>query len=198
MEKPIVLKRRLRLERWEIALLVLWFGFLVWWLTQNSVGGMAGLLSFVFLNAHTFLKRVTLTKNRIAIWDDDISNRVYPFERILRCSFEPDKDKVNIEMVLQHRKTPSYAIFGNRPISPPQRLTRVIYFSIEPEQLDPLANYLSGHAVAIEKKPARETWKENYLAKRARLLRERDDLSDEEAAKILREIEEQLARLQKY
>lgn len=196
MEKPIVLKRHLRLQRWEIGFLVMWLGFLLWWLTQNIMGGIVCLSSFALISAHRFLRRVTLSPDSIAIWDDAISNRVTRFEQIVNYHLKPDE--VEVEVTVRQLHEPSYAIFSNRPASPARRQQKTIRFVVEPEQTEELLGYLHSRGAVVDKVAEKE-WRETQILLAAgreisRLKKERGE-SAVEMQEILRQMEVELAKV---
>ncbi len=145
MEKPLVLKRRLRLETWEIVFYVLFLGFLGWWIPRNFVGGTVISLSFLLMNVHRFVRRVTLTDNKIAIWDDNISNRVIAFDRVISYFMAEEPDQTKVRLWLQRA--------GEE---------REITVKIEPEQTKLLLDFLRRQGAIVNQSAARE-WEEHKI-----------------------------------
>ena len=158
---------------------------------------------WILINGHIFWRRVVLASDRITIYGAALYGDSYRFERIVRHATSNDKNLTHVELTVEQKGGKEIELFGSeinllwhRERSTEINKERIITFFIEPEDLDALLNYLRAQgAVAYENGAI---WKANYLAKRARLLKQNDNLSDEEAAEMLGEIEAQLAALNKH
>lgn len=202
--EPLVLRRRLRLEKWEIAFLLFLVGLWSWQYSRDSTAAWIILPGWILINGNIFWRRVVLTSDRVTIYGTALYGDSHRFKRIVRYATSNDKNLINVELTLEQKGGKKIELFGSeinflwhRSQKSAINRTRIITFSIEPEDLDALLNYLRAQG-AVADEIAATTWSADYLAKRIRLLKQREDLSEDEAAEILREIEAQLAALNKY
>lgn len=159
--------------------------------------------TWILLFGNVFSRRVVLDSERIIIYGMAIYGDSHRFERIVNYVIDESKKRFDVELMVQQKGRPNIDIFGTefnldwrRNSDRPGDRERIISFSIEPEQLDVLLNYL--HAQGAVPDEIAAMWKEDDLSSRVRLLTENKDLPEAEAAEILREIEARLARLNKY
>lgn len=188
---------------WQNGAVVLLAALWAWQYSRDATAAWISLPGLFFTVGNVFFRRVVLAHDRITLYEMALYGTSHRFERLINYSTTEHKGRVDIEVTLQQKGGQNIEIFGSEFNSGLRRAQgvagskeRIVSFSVEPEQWNALLNYLRAHGAVVDEIAA--MWTENHLAKRARLLKDRDDLTDEEAAELLREIEEQLMKSHKY
>lgn len=202
MEKPIVLKQRLRFRWFWAALFALQIMFLLWGFWRDSTGVWFWLPFIFLMNASVFFARVTLEVNQIVVRRSLTDVCRHRFLRILRYLVKPYGNRLDVELTIEQILPQNSELFGIEfPIGkrkPPSIQEVAVSFSVELEQSEILMDYLHAQG-AVGDVFAETDWRKLQILLASgreirRLKQEQGKLSGEQMQQVLKQTEAKLLK----